>query len=532
MAVASLVGMLAFLVFAAPAPALQFGAPLRITHIGVDGDTSRSTLRPTVAWGAANEGRFLVAFEGDGLGTNNDIEIFARLLDAGGAALTGDVRLSVTGVEDTTSEQAAFPDVAYNPVSGDFFVVWDAELTGTTQREIMLVRVPSSGAAPSAQVQISDDNGASGFTPAIAVDPASGAMLVAWSDQRAPHSGLNDEAYVQRLDANGAEVGGDVRISEKNSAPFNGRVFYPDLAWNAALGRWLVAWQYNGGDGAGYFQMLDAAASQIGPDDGVFAPLPGAEPAVASAEAAGWQLAATTVGGVAAWRIAADGTPAGPGPLLTGGAANLGRDGATGGYLLATSGLNVPTLELAPDGSATGAMAPAGLPGTGPSPDLALDAVNRRWLVVGVGPAAGTSELEVNGVFSGAAAAPPAPSPAPVPAPQPTAAPVTEPSPAPKLASLATLPSTRKCVSRRSFRIRLREPKGVQIAEARVFVNGRRVKTVKGVRRTANVDLRGLPKGRFTVKIELRTADGRKVTGTRRYRTCAPKRKGGSGPKV
>jgi hypothetical protein len=42
---------------------------------------------------------------------------------------------------------------------------------------------------------------------------------------------------------------------------------------------------------------------------------------------------------------------------------------------------------------------------------------------------------------------------------------------------------------------------------------------------TATVDLRGLPKGRFTVTIRITTAGGRRITGARKYRTCAPKRR-------
>lgn len=127
----------------------------------------------------------------------------------------------------------------------------------------------------------------------------------------------------------------------------------------------------------------------------------------------------------------------------------------------------------------------------------------------------------------------------------PTAAPVApEPTPpAPASATLATtatgttepatisasqviaLPSTKACVSRRSFRIRLRAPSGVTIAKAAVFVNGRRVDVVKGKRLSAPVNLKGLPRGRFTVKITVTTTTGRTVTDTRRYRTCAPKRR-------
>jgi hypothetical protein len=50
------------------------------------------------------------------------------------------------------------------------------------------------------------------------------------------------------------------------------------------------------------------------------------------------------------------------------------------------------------------------------------------------------------------------------------------------------------------------------------------VQVLKGKRLTAPVDLRGLPKGRFTVKIVAVTSAGQKLSSSRRYRTCAPKR--------
>ena len=89
------------------------------------------------------------------------------------------------------------------------------------------------------------------------------------------------------------------------------------------------------------------------------------------------------------------------------------------------------------------------------------------------------------------------------------------------------LPSTRRCVSRRRFRIRLRHPRGARVASAVVRVNGKKVATRRGRRVTAPVNLRGLPKGRFAVKITVKLADGRTVSGTRRYRTCTPKKKRG-----
>jgi len=46
------------------------------------------------------------------------------------------------------------------------------------------------------------------------------------------------------------------------------------------------------------------------------------------------------------------------------------------------------------------------------------------------------------------------------------------------------------------------------------------VRVLRGRRLRAVVDLCGLPKGRATVRVVARTRKGRRVTETRRYRTC------------
>ena len=92
--------------------------------------------------------------------------------------------------------------------------------------------------------------------------------------------------------------------------------------------------------------------------------------------------------------------------------------------------------------------------------------------------------------------------------------------------------STRKrCVSRRRFTIRLREPQGDALDTAAVFLNGKRIEVRRGDRLTAPIVLAGLPKGRYTVRIIAKTVLGRTIKGTRKYRTCAKKRRrGGSNP--
>jgi len=93
-------------------------------------------------------------------------------------------------------------------------------------------------------------------------------------------------------------------------------------------------------------------------------------------------------------------------------------------------------------------------------------------------------------------------------------------------AAAARLPSARRCVSRRAFRIRIRKaPRGDRLRSAVVTVNGKRVKTLRGKRLIAPVSLKGLPKGTFRVTVTAKTKRGRTLRSARTYRTCVPKRK-------
>lgn len=87
-----------------------------------------------------------------------------------------------------------------------------------------------------------------------------------------------------------------------------------------------------------------------------------------------------------------------------------------------------------------------------------------------------------------------------------------------------TFTTLSKCVSRRRFRIRIMQRRGKKYISAAVYVNKKRVAVRKRRRLTALVNLRGLPKGKFLVKIVVKTADGHRLTAKRRYRTCSHKR--------
>jgi hypothetical protein len=125
--------------------------------------------------------------------------------------------------------------------------------------------------------------------------------------------------------------------------------------------------------------------------------------------------------------------------------------------------------------------------------------------------------------------------------------PTTPPSGAPRAfgpGGVLSLPSPRRCTSRRLFPIKIRQVRGFRYDFATVYVNGRRVKVyyrrerrwfrtgrlrgryinIKTFR--AYVDLRGLAKGRYKVRILVVTTTGAIVRGTRTYRTCTRKLRG------
>jgi hypothetical protein len=95
-----------------------------------------------------------------------------------------------------------------------------------------------------------------------------------------------------------------------------------------------------------------------------------------------------------------------------------------------------------------------------------------------------------------------------------------------------TAPSNKVCLSRRDFPIHIQQIRGLTYRKVTVYVNGRRVDVVKKQRFTATVDLRGLPKGRYTVNITVLTTSGQRLTGTRAYHTCAPRPLPGGRPRL
>ena len=168
---------------------------------------------------------------------------------------------------------------------------------------------------------------------------------------------------------------------------------------------------------------------------------------------------------------------------------------------------------------------------TGPTYDLtAADAGHAITCRVTAANAAGSATATSDPVN------PPAPQPTVVPTPVPTPKPIPTPTPTPAAAperhadpgrdrvrpAARDASASAAATSRSGSRSRA----GSRSRRRRCCVNGRKVGVRKSAGRwRAQVDLRGLPKGRFVVAIEIKTADGRTLKGQRAYQTCAPKKK-------
>jgi hypothetical protein len=91
---------------------------------------------------------------------------------------------------------------------------------------------------------------------------------------------------------------------------------------------------------------------------------------------------------------------------------------------------------------------------------------------------------------------------------------------------VASLPSSKKCLSARKFEIHIRETKLDPFKSVLVTLKGRKIKVAHhGSTYIATISLKGLPPGAFTVKINATTVRGNHISGSRTYHTCAKKPK-------
>ncbi len=197
-------------------------------------------------------GEYLVAWEGDGLATNNESEVFGQRLSAAGGDLGGDFRISTTGSDGDANRDAINPAVAYNSQANEYLVAWRADgLATDDESEVFGQRLSGAGGDLGGDFRIST-TGSDGDTnrlagdPSLAYNPQASEYLAVWeADGLATDDEL--EVFGQRLSGAGAELGGDFRISTTGSdGDANREVEDPAVAYNPPAGEYLIAWEADG----------------------------------------------------------------------------------------------------------------------------------------------------------------------------------------------------------------------------------------------------------------------------------------------
>jgi hypothetical protein len=101
----------------------------------------------------------------------------------------------------------------------------------------------------------------------------------------------------------------------------------------------------------------------------------------------------------------------------------------------------------------------------------------------------------------------------------------------PPLAEVLGLPSAHKCVSGRELTVHVHAPAGQKLLSVKLTLGKKVLRSIKFVKGNDNkipstvVDLKGLPKGTYTLKIVVKTKSGKTYSATRTYHTCVAGKK-------
>jgi len=283
----ALAAILAGLVLTIPAQGtLPIGTQVRVSQTGPDGNASFGASSPAVAHNTqANQ--YLAVWAGDDT-TDDEFEIWGRLLDAAGSPLGGKFRISDMGPDGNANFDASDPAVAYNAQANEYLVTWAGDDNTAplvdNELEIFAQRLSASGAEIGTNDFRLSDMGPDGnanfgtFDPAVAYNAQANEYLVTWSgdDNTAPLVDDEFEIFAQRLSTAGAETGAnDFRTSDMGpdgNASFD--AFDPAVAYNSQANEYLVSWEGDDntaplvdGEFEIFAQRLSASGAEAGTND-------------------------------------------------------------------------------------------------------------------------------------------------------------------------------------------------------------------------------------------------------------------------
>jgi hypothetical protein len=230
---------------------------VRISDMGPYGDSSYGADFPAVAVNGGTSEYLVVWDARETLLALDETEIFGQRLSGAGAELgQNDFRISDMGPDGDANYRAFDAAVAFNPAASEYLVAWDGGddtpplVDG--ESEIFAQRLSAAGAAVGANdFRISDlgPDGNAAFDPSgpkVAYNATANEYFVAWcgDDDTPPLVDNEREAFAQRLDAAGGQIGGnDVRISQAGPDGDATRdALSAAVAWGQARNEYLIVW--------------------------------------------------------------------------------------------------------------------------------------------------------------------------------------------------------------------------------------------------------------------------------------------------
>jgi len=260
-----------------PASAQPVGERIRVSEMGVDGDPSFAALHPAVAYNPVQDAYFAVW---QGSASAGEFEIYGRAIRASDGSLGVTQRLTHMGPDGDATVHALAPSLAVNTDTGTYYVVWHSNAGGEVEvyGRVLDASGQPTGSGPTALSAAgpAGDPDWRAADPAAAYDPTTGEYWVVWSGSDTI-DGLvagEHEIFLRRVAPDGVPAGsGALRIS-RAGPDGDARIdaVRPQIVVDASLGELFVVWSANAPDGGGafdiYAQRVDAATgAEVGTDD-------------------------------------------------------------------------------------------------------------------------------------------------------------------------------------------------------------------------------------------------------------------------
>jgi hypothetical protein len=226
----------------------------RSTDLGkINAAFVRASAHADVAWNSANN-QYMVVWDAMGLPDEIiRFEIFGQLLDGSGVAVGKNFRISNT-TEQGAEFNAGGPQVAYNSTNNQYLVVWSGPFKVKSQNEIWAQGLTAQGAQigkgngdfPVSQVSTNIGSDRDAGAPQVVYNSVSNEYFVVF--QANAVAGVDNvqanEVFGQRINAATLQETGpnDFRISDTPGS-FRNRADNPRIAFNSSDKEYLVIWR-------------------------------------------------------------------------------------------------------------------------------------------------------------------------------------------------------------------------------------------------------------------------------------------------